>query len=71
MREAQGRRVQQQPIGSRLHARRRVQRVTEDRMAERLQVHAQLVRAAGDRLELEPGAIAGLEGEIDVVTGTR
>jgi len=49
--------VQQQAPGS--HGRAAIEPVAEDRVADCLQVYAQLVRAAGFRPQCQKGSIVG------------
>ena len=55
--EREALRVQHEAIGFAARFFVRVEGIAEDREADRLQVEAQLVRAAGDGRELEPRAV--------------
>ena len=49
--------VKQEPVGHRHHFRRRVEIITEDRVADGIQVHTQLVEAAGLWASLQAGPV--------------
>ena len=55
MKQCQTLRVQQQAAGRACFLGRRIERIAHDGMAQRLQVHAQLVRASGDGLQQHAG----------------
>ena len=50
--------VQQESVALRLNIWWRIERITEDRVADRQQMHAQLMPAAGDGFEFEPRGVA-------------